>query len=545
MMPPVAKTDRHYTIMTFMGLSFSKVKIMQGGILQEDPCLQNDFYGSVIQQSENHAGGRTRVSRMTFMGLSFSKVKIMQGGILQEDTCLQNDFYGSVIQQSILQEDPCLQNDFYGSVIQQSENHAGGSLCKLVKDKPSDWDKHLDAVMFGLRTKRQMTTKFSPYYLMFGREARYPSEIPEVYQIDKSVEGTLSIEEMTESAIAISEALTEARINTRASQERIRRQTKDKKGLNKFKVGDRVWRKNIRSQQRKGGKLEANFLGPYIIILLEDKSADLVDERGVTFPKINVDHLRLHVEELPRIPHKLKSSSQSASVPVAFASATSPASALLVSPGPASPVSLGPASPVSALPVSPGPTSPVSPTSVNVVSSAPSSPASAPPVHVTSSGVVTSSGPSSSDTESRVKEIWGGKGLYVLISKIGPFKLFYSDIQRTAPTQYFESEMDPKTFKYIFGVINEHQHWTLTIMIPQEKRALYLDPLGETSTNIQKCENVTRSFMKQKGYNVPNWTCGTLPHSCQNDGSSCGPFVLKLTLRTCATCVGTEAVFKK
>ncbi|RXN06211.1 myosin-1 isoform X3 [Labeo rohita] len=293
MMPPVAKTDRHYTI---------KLKIMEGGILQEDTCFQNDFYGSVIQQSENHGGGRTRVSRMTFMGLSFSKVKIMKGGILQEDPCLQNDFYGSVTQQTenhgggyefgsaakiiptpvkcsllnlntwaflqvfyrrtcvsrttfmglsfskvknmeggILQEDTCLQNDFFfGSFAQQSENHGGGSLCTLDKDKPSDWDKHLDAVMFGLRTKRQMTTKFSPYYLMFEREARYPSEIPEVYQIDKSVEGTLSIEEMTESAIAISEALTEARINTRASQERIRRQTKDKKGLNKFKVGDRV-----------------------------------------------------------------------------------------------------------------------------------------------------------------------------------------------------------------------------------------------------------------------------------------------------------------
>ncbi|RXN14939.1 myosin-1 isoform X3 [Labeo rohita] len=184
----------------FLGLLLSKLKIMEGGILQENTSFQNDFYGSVIQQTENHGGGYStggpHVSRMTFMG------------ILQDESSLQNDFYGS--------------------------------LCTLDKDKPSDWDKHLDAVMFGLRTKRQMTTKFSPYYLMFEREARYPSEIPEVYQIDKSVEGTLSIEEMTESAIAISEALTEARINTRASQERIRRQTKDKKGLNKFKVGDRV-----------------------------------------------------------------------------------------------------------------------------------------------------------------------------------------------------------------------------------------------------------------------------------------------------------------
>ncbi|KAJ8376069.1 hypothetical protein SKAU_G00066490 [Synaphobranchus kaupii] len=47
-----------------------------------------------------------------------------------------------------------------------------------------------------------------------------------------------------------------------------------------FKVEDRVWRQNIRSQQRKGGKLDANFLGPYTIKALQGKSADLEGENG-------------------------------------------------------------------------------------------------------------------------------------------------------------------------------------------------------------------------------------------------------------------------
>lgn len=57
------------------------------------------------------------------------------------------------------------------------------ALSKLVDKKPKEWDKHLDAVMFGLRTKKQMTTKYSPFFLMFGREARYPSEVPEQYRV--------------------------------------------------------------------------------------------------------------------------------------------------------------------------------------------------------------------------------------------------------------------------------------------------------------------------------------------------------------------------
>ncbi|RVE72548.1 hypothetical protein OJAV_G00039840 [Oryzias javanicus] len=44
------------------------------------------------------------------------------------------------------------------------------ALSKLVRDRANTWDQYLDSVMFGLRTKKQLTTKFSPYYLMFGRE---------------------------------------------------------------------------------------------------------------------------------------------------------------------------------------------------------------------------------------------------------------------------------------------------------------------------------------------------------------------------------------
>lgn len=57
------------------------------------------------------------------------------------------------------------------------------ALCKVVGNQPQMWDEYLDAVMFGLRTKKQVTTKYSPYYLMFGREARYPSEIPEEFMV--------------------------------------------------------------------------------------------------------------------------------------------------------------------------------------------------------------------------------------------------------------------------------------------------------------------------------------------------------------------------
>ena len=58
-----------------------------------------------------------------------------------------------------------------------------------------------------------------------------------------------------------------------------------------IQVGDRVLRQNIRSKQRKGGKLDPDYLGPYTVINVEGKSIDVVDDEGKQIPKINIDHL--------------------------------------------------------------------------------------------------------------------------------------------------------------------------------------------------------------------------------------------------------------
>jgi len=70
-------------------------------------------------------------------------------------------------------------------------------------------------------------------------------------------------------------------------------------------LGQKVLRKNIRTQQRKGGKLERSWLGPYEVVHLQEKSADLRDENGKIFPKINTDHLKPFKEKTPRIPHRM------------------------------------------------------------------------------------------------------------------------------------------------------------------------------------------------------------------------------------------------
>ncbi|KAL3999878.1 EH domain-containing protein 1 [Sarotherodon galilaeus] len=102
--------------------------------------------------------------------------------------------------------------------------------------------QHLDAVMFGLRTK------YSPFFLMFGREARYPTQIPDEYRVDSSVEDILSVEEATEGILKLDEVLQTALSNSRP--------------IPNFQVDMKVWRLNMRSQQRKVDKLDPNYPWP-------------------------------------------------------------------------------------------------------------------------------------------------------------------------------------------------------------------------------------------------------------------------------------------
>ncbi|XP_076873239.1 uncharacterized protein LOC143523013 isoform X2 [Brachyhypopomus gauderio] len=531
-------------------------------------------------------------------------------------------------------------------LVERMNGTIQSALSKMVGMRPDTWDEYLDAVMFGLRTKKQITTKFSPYYLMFGREARYPSEVPEVYEVDSSVEAVIGEETVSEDIKRMDELRSLAVANMEKVQDMTKKKLKSSGPKTNFSVGDKVWRQNIRKQQRKGGKLDPNFLGPFEITGIQGKSADLLGKNGAVFLKVNIDHLKPAKEEMPRIPHRLPDPSADVTSPVPSATVTSPVpsadvtspdtsaavtspvpSATVTSPVPSADVtspdtSAAVTSPVpSATVTSPVPSADVtSPdTSATVTSPVPSATVTSPvpsatvtspvpsatvtsPVpsaDVTSpdtSAAVTSPVPSAAVTspdtsatvtspplptgvtvpesqiEKNVYEAWAGKNAHVILSKIGPYKMFYWDIARLRPDQEIESEVinaylavlvknynshntsraamidtyamtavwmkkfsrikiDPKDYKIIVGVVNEHQHWMLTVLYPHEQKCLFLDPLGESEGKIKRCLEATRAFMRKKGCNVSKWTCSTLPHARQQDGTSCG--VLALNFAEC------------
>jgi transposase InsO family protein len=47
------------------------------------------------------------------------------------------------------------------------------SIAKVTKNL-QEWDSAINSVLFAYRTARNSTTKFTPFYLTYGREAKLP-----------------------------------------------------------------------------------------------------------------------------------------------------------------------------------------------------------------------------------------------------------------------------------------------------------------------------------------------------------------------------------
>ena len=178
-------------------------------------------------------------------------------------------------------------------------------MSKLMEDQTDDWSAYLSSAVFATNTSIQKSTKFTPFRLMYGREARFPLEaekVAETNSLEEAVDDICTadtdkyIKEILEKQKSI---FSKTDANIKSAQEKQKKQYAERKGITEygFKIGDQVLRRNMQQKTRKGKKMEDRWLGPYTIVEITKTSCLLKNLSGkVLKQRINLGQLKPYRE---------------------------------------------------------------------------------------------------------------------------------------------------------------------------------------------------------------------------------------------------------
>lgn len=177
-----------------------------------------------------------------------------------------------------------------------------GILCKIltktIAQSATDWDDKLLGALWAYRVAYKVTTKFTPFQLVYGQEAILPIEY-EIPSLRIAIENRLDEDNSLKVRLAQLEALDEKRrdayLYTFAMQKRRKSFYDSKLGAKTFKVGDLVLLYDSRFFKFPG-KLQMHWLGPYEVTDINPNgSAQLKDFEGKFLPtRINGYRLKLY-----------------------------------------------------------------------------------------------------------------------------------------------------------------------------------------------------------------------------------------------------------
>jgi hypothetical protein len=146
-------------------------------------------------------------------------------------------------------------------------------LAKTVEKNGRDWDRRLPYVLFAYRTAVQASTGESPFFLMYGRDARLPTATDITTTTERDL---VDLSDFGESLMTnLSEARELARKSIQNSQKK-QKQNYDKRACaNVFRVGDRVFLYKPAAKSGKAYKFARPYYGPYRIVEITTNDAKI------------------------------------------------------------------------------------------------------------------------------------------------------------------------------------------------------------------------------------------------------------------------------
>ena len=137
-------------------------------------------------------------------------------------------------------------------------------LAKVINDEQTNWDEKIDTVLMGYRASRQASTKHSPYFMLYQQEMKLPidTELLTPDNDGEDVDSDSIIENLLQSRDKV---FSKAKANIDEAKKKQKKTYDKKHAIEKYPIGMEVLVENTADKQRKGGKLNPAWLGPYVI----------------------------------------------------------------------------------------------------------------------------------------------------------------------------------------------------------------------------------------------------------------------------------------
>ena len=149
-------------------------------------------------------------------------------------------------------------------MVERFNRTIGECIAKLLSDKEKDWDEYIEAVLLAYRTSKHETTGFTPFQLLYGKQAKLPVDLKVVtFREDNTTFEEALIMRTQQITNKMWTDHSKAHDNIHKSQDR--QKIRQKGQSPKLKIGDKVLVHRTDLQNNLSAKLMEKWIGPYYV----------------------------------------------------------------------------------------------------------------------------------------------------------------------------------------------------------------------------------------------------------------------------------------
>ena len=182
-------------------------------------------------------------------------------------------------------------------LVERQNRTIKDSLVKVPNEHAPEWPYVIEGILFAHRVSKHSSTKFTPFFLMYNRHPILPIDLK--YDLDSELSNPnirFDIEAILSSTLDLRQEY-----HDQAGENITKAQKKQQRDYNlrhsqptTLSINDKVWLKNQKREDRKGGKFSFKWLGPYTVENISPRGICTLRNKGgrVLSKKYNVGLLK-------------------------------------------------------------------------------------------------------------------------------------------------------------------------------------------------------------------------------------------------------------